>query len=338
MARTRTTAKPKAKPKPRTKKQPASKPNVSHEAAAGAQRPRRLRLPEYKTFRLRRIRHPVRLPSSWKLLKQTLNIIWQNKRVFLGIAIVYGILNMLLVRGLSGGTDVSSLKQQITASLGGGGVGQLATSFSVFVTLLGSSGNDSSPTAGSYQFFLLLIVSLATIWAARQVMAGHKVRVRDAFYKGMYPLIPFILVLVVVLLQILPLIIGGLIYTIVVSFGIAVTPLEQLLWGLLSLVLSFITIYMLCSSLFALYIATLPDMTPWRALKSARQVVRYRRGQVFRKLISLPVALLILSAIIMLPLIWYVPAVAQWVFFAVSMVTLVVVNVYMYALYKALLV
>ena len=337
MARTRTTAKPKPRPKPRAKKQSVSKPSPSSQTIAAAQRPRKLRLPEYKPFRLRRVKHPVRLPSSWKLLKQTLAIIWQNRRVFLGIAIVYGILNMLLVRGLSGGTDVANLKQQITASLGGS-VGQLATSFSVFVTLLGSSGNDSSPTAGSYQFFLLMIVSLATIWAARQVMAGHKIRIRDAFYKGMYPLIPFVIVLVVVLLQLLPMIIGGLIYTIVVSFGIAVTPVEQLLWGLLALVLSFITIYMLCSSLFALYIATLPDMTPWRALKSARQVVRYRRGQVFRKLIALPVALLVLAAIIMLPLIWYVPVVAQWVFFAVSMVALVVVNVYMYALYKALLV
>lgn len=336
MAQTRTTAKPKAKPKPRPKKQSASKPHVSRETIATPQRPRKLRVPEHKLFRLRRVKHPVRLPSAWKLLQQTLSIIWHNKRVFFGIAIVYGVLNMLLVRGLSGGTDVGSLKQQIASSMGN--VGQLATSFSVFVTLLGSSGNDSSSTAGSYQFLLLVIVSLATIWATRQIMAGYKIRIRDAFYKGMYPLVPFVLVLVVVLLQTLPTIIGGLIYNIVIGFGIAVTPLEDLLWGLLSLALSFITVYMLCSSLFALYIATLPDMTPWRALKSARQVVRYRRGRVFRKIVALPIALLTIAAIIMLPLIWYVPGVAQWVFFAVSMVALVVVNVYMYTLYKALLV
>lgn len=334
MARAKTTSKSPSKP---AKKASTSKTRASRQSVSVPKGPRKLRLPAYKTFRMRRIKHPVRLPSAWSLLGQTISLIRHNWRVFLGIALIYGTLNTLLVRGLSGGTDVGSLKQQIATSLGGD-VGQLFTSFSVFVQLLGSSGNDSSPTAGSYQFFLFLIVSLATIWTARQVLAGHKVRPRDAFYKGMYPLIPFILVFVFVLVQALPLLIGGLIYSIVVGFGIATTGLELFLWGLLSLVLGIITVYMLCSSLFALYIVTLPDMTPWRALKSARQVVRYRRGQIFRKLIFLPVALFIAAAVVMLPLIWFVPVVAQWVFFAVSMVTLIVVNVYMYTLYKALLV
>jgi len=337
MARTKTTAKLPSKPVKPTRKPSTSKPTAKHEPTSVPKGPRKLRLPAYKTFRLHRIKHPVRLPSAWRLLGQTLSLIRHNWRIFLGIALMYGVLNMVLVRGFSGGTDVGSLKQQIASSLGGD-VGQFFTSFSVFVQLLGSSGNDSSPTAGAYQFFLLLIVSLATIWAARQVLADHKVRIRDAFYKGMYPLVPFILVFVTVLLQTLPLLIGGVVYTIVINFGIATTAAEQLLWGLLAIVLAFITVYMLCSSLFALYIVTLPDMTPWRALKSARQVVRYRRGQIFRKLIFLPIVLLIVAAAVMLPLIWFAPIVAQWVFFAVSMVALVIVNVYMYTLYKALLV
>lgn len=336
MARAKTTSKSPSKSVKRNKKPSTSRTAVRHEPVSVPKGPRKLHLPAYKAFRLRRIKHPVRLPSAWSLLKQTLSLIGHNWRVFFGIALIYGVLNMLLVRGLSGGTDVGSLKQQIASSLGGN-VGQFFTSFSVFVQLLGSSGNDSSPTAGSYQFFLLLIVSLATIWTARQVLAGHKVRPRDAFYRGMYPLIPFILVFIFVLVQTLPLLIGGLIYSTVVGFGIAATGLELFLWGLLALVLGFITVYMLCSSLFALYIVTLPDMTPWRALKSARQVVRYRRGQLFRKLIFLPIALFVAAAVVMLPLIWFVPVVAQWVFFAVSMVALVVINVYMYTLYKALL-
>lgn len=334
MPRTATVSKPKAKPIKR--KKPAAPAGSSLKSVAVPTRPRRLHLPAYKPFRLRRIKHPVRLPSAWKLLGQTLSTLWHNKRVFLGLAVVYGVLNLVLVRGLNGGADISSLKQQMAASLGN--PGQLATDFSVFVSLLGSSGNDANPAAGPYQFFLLLVVSLATIWAARQVMAGHAVRVRDAFYRGMYPLVPFVLVFVVVLLQTLPLLIGGLLYTIVVNVGIAATPVEQMLWGLLALVLAIVTIYMLCSSLFALYIVTLPDMTPRRALKSARQLVRYRRGQIFRKLLFLPLALLGMAAVVVLPFIWLVPPVAQWVFFAYSMLTLVIVHTYMYRLYKALLV
>jgi hypothetical protein len=335
MPRTRTTAKPKAKPIKR-KQTPSTKKPTAKDAAA-AIKPRRLHVPVSRPFRFSRVKHPVRLPSSWGLFRQAIGLIWRNKRVFLGLALMYGILNMVLVRGLSGGTDVNTLKQQTAASLGGN-PGQLATDFSVFVSLLGSTGNDANPTAGPYQFFVLLVVSLATIWATRQVLAGHMIRIRDAFYKGIYPLVPFVLVLVVVLLQAIPLLVGGLIYVIVISTGIAVTGIEQLLWGLLSLTIAFTTVYMLCSSLFALYIVTLPDMTPWRALRSARQVVRYRRGQILRKLLFLPVALLVINGAIMLPLIWFLPVVAQWIFFVLSMLTLVVVHVYMYTLYKALLV
>jgi len=256
--------------------------------------------------------------------------------LFLGIALIYGILTMVLVQSFSAGADVDSLKQQLNLGLSGS-LGQLVSGISVLTVLLASSGNASNPTAGSYQFIIALTVSLAAIWAVRQTLAGNKVRLRDAFYRGMYPLVPFILVFVVVLIELVPVVIGGTIFRIIVLNGIATTTAEMLPWLALLLVLLFISMYMLCSSLFALYIVTLPDMTPLRALRSARLLVRYRRGQVFRKLLFLPVALILLAALIMLPLILFIPPLATWVFFALSMFGLVIIHAYMYVLYKALL-
>jgi hypothetical protein len=94
---------------------------------------------------------------------------------------------------------------------------------------------------------------------------------------------------------------------------------------------------MLSSSLFALYIVTLPDMTPLTALRSARQLVRYRRWTVLRKIFWLPVALLILAAVIMVPIIIWLTAIAQWVFFLLTMFSLVATHAYMYNLYRELL-
>jgi hypothetical protein len=246
------------------------------------------------------------------------------------------VLNILLVRGFSSGTNVSSLKHQISQAASGN-IGQLAVGFSVFVSLLASSGNSSSATAGAYQIFLGLIISLATIWVLRQVMAGERIRLRDAFYKGMYPLIPFILVLLVVLVQTVPFLIGGGLYNLVVTNGIAVYATEKLLWGLLFFVLAVISAYMLCSSLFALYIVTLPDMTPMKALRSARQLVRYRRLSVFRKLLFLPVALLVIAAAIMVPIIVLAAPVAPWALFVLAMAGLIALHAYMYTLYRELL-
>ncbi len=303
-------------------------------APAEPARSRRLKLPAYRPFRLKRIKYPERLPNAWRLSIAMWRMLWRRRGLFIGIAAVYGILTVLLVNGLSGSTDIATLKQQFDL---GGGVGALASSIAVFATLLVSSGSSTSADNGAYQLILGLITSLATIWAVRQTMADRRVTIRDAFYRGMYPLIPFVLVLLVVLLQTVPLLIGGWLYSTVTVQGIAATGLEQALWGGLFAALAFASVYMLCSSLFALYIVTLPDMTPMKALRSARQLVRYRRGQVVTKLLFLVVMLLVAAAVIMVPLIIVVPVVAQWIFFVLPIFGLVIVHAYMYTVYKALL-
>jgi hypothetical protein len=184
---------------------------------------------------------------------------------------------------------------------------------------------------------LALITSLAVIWALRQTLLGKKNRVRDAYYRGMYPLVPFLLVLLVIALQLLPLLIGSTIYSIVLSNGIAVHAWEKIAWSGLFAGLTVITLYLISSSIFALYAVTIPDTTPMNALRSARQLVQGRRWVVIRKLLALPVLLLIAAAIIMLPIILVVTPLAPWIFFLLTMLSLTVMHTYLYLLYRELL-
>lgn len=278
----------------------------------------------------------ARLSSVWQLTQSTGNLLWEHRRLFITITIVYGLLNLLLVRGLASDTNLTELKDQLN-SIFTGNFGALASSLSIFALLVGSAGNASSETAAAYQLFLALIVSLAVIWALRQAMAGAQVRAKDAYYKGMYPLVPFTLVLMVVGLQLIPLLIGSALYSVVINNGIAVLFLEKALWAALFGLLASVTLYMLSSSLFALYIVTLPDMTPVKALRSARELVRNRRWTVLRKILFLPLLLLVLSAVIMLPIIILITPAAQWVFFLLTMFSTVAVHAYMYTLYRELL-
>ncbi len=326
----RTSAKAVSK-KTSAKKLPAQSQSVA------SNKPRRLKPRTYKTLRVaKRIKHPIKLPNVWRLTRISGKLLWEHKRLFIGIILVYGLLNLILVQGLAGSTDVGTLKQGLSQVFTGH-LGPLISSLSIFAVLVGSAGNGSSPTAGAYQLFLALITSLAVIWALRQVLTGTVIRVRDAYYRGMYPLIPFILVLIVVGLQLIPLLIGSLLYSLVVNNGIAVFFIEKLLWAILYGLLALLSLYMLSSSLFALYIVTLPDMTPLKALRSARELVRYRRWTVLRKILCLPIILLILAAIIMLPIIIWLTALAQWIFFLLTMAGLVAVHTYMYMLYRELL-
>lgn len=309
--------------------------------ASGAQpvksRPRKLKPSQYQSFKLqKRIKHNVKLPNVYRLAKLTATTVWQHKGLFAGITIVYGLLNLLLVQGITGGNDLVDLKATLD-EIFTGNIGKIMSGLSIFVVLVGSSGNASNETAGAYQFFLALICSLAIIWALRQVMAGQKLRIRDAYYRGMYPFVPFVLVLLVVGLQLVPLLIGSALYSIVVSNGIAVYFIEKLLWGLLYGMLALLSLYMLSSSLFALYIVTLPDMTPMKALRSARELVRHRRWTVLRKLLALPVMLLIIAAVIMLPIIIWLTPLAQWIFFVLTTTALLAIHAYIYTLYRELL-
>jgi hypothetical protein len=300
---------------------------------------RRLKVHAYRSFRLqKKVKRQTGtpLPSGFALLKTALKIIRQNWKVFLGISALYALLTAGLVTGFSA-VNLSDAKQSF-GEVVSGQINQAATGLSLFVYMLGSAGaTGGNPAASVYQIVLGVVVSLAIIWTLRQVYAGKTVRVRDGFYQGMYPFVQFVLVLLVVGLQLLPLLAGAAVYQLVVANGIAATPVEFLLWLALFFLLALLSIYMVCASLFALYIVSLPGVTPFAALRSAKQLVLHRRWAVVRKVLFLPLALIVIMAVITIPFIMLVTPVAPWLFFILSTMVLVVVHGYLYALYKAML-
>ncbi len=304
-----------------------------------AQKKRRLDNPQYKSFRLsKRIHHPsnVKLPGSWSLLKTTFGIIKSNWKYFGLMTLIYGILTFLFVRSSSKPVDIVELKDTFNTLLGQSG--GAASTVSLFGILIGSSGL-SSDIAGTYQLILILVFSLATVFGLRHIYSSStaKPSVKDSLYQGMTPIIPFILVLLVVGLQLMPLSIGTSLYSTVIASGIAVTALEKVLWLLLLILLGVLTFYMISSSIFALYIVMLPKMTPMKSLRSARDLVRHRRWTVMRKLVALPVYLLILLAIIVMPMIAFTPRFAEMIFFVLTLLLLPFIHTYIYTLYRKLL-
>ncbi len=283
-----------------------------------------------------------KVSGSFRLFANSLNVLKQNWRLFLVITLIYGVLSIILVRGIGGGLDLSGIKDSIKQGTNGQ-YSQLATGTILFSYLLGSSGGSASAdstnqaSAGTYQTMLVILMSLVIIWALRQVLAKQAIKARDAFYNGMYPLVQFILVLLVIGLQLMPMLIGAWIYGSVIGNSLANTGLEKFLWLLLFFALTVASIFMISSSIFAAYIVTLPNMTPLKALRSAKALVKNRRWLVIRKVLFLPLAILVIAAVIMIPLILILTPVAEWVFFALSMFGLVVVHSYMYSLYRELL-
>jgi len=274
-----------------------------------------------------------------KLFCKCLLIIWGRKRLFLGILLVYFVASLVLVKGLSVTNNLQDTKSGLD-ELVSGGWDKVLTGAALFSVLISGLNNPATEVGGAYQSILFVGASLAIIWALRQSLSqkkSYKIQVRDAFYKGFYPIVPLLVVVVVMGIQMIPVAVANFLYSIMISGGLAVTALEKSLWLVLILMLLLLSVYMVCSSLFAVYIVTLPDIRPMQALRSARELVRFRRAMVIRRLIVLPLTLLFGVAVIVVPVIFLSPNIAEWLFFLLSMASLVVAHSYLYVLYRELL-
>lgn len=327
--------------KPKTNAQKPSKPVVKKTpkvVPAAPDKPRMLKKPTYKSFRphKRIASTKPKLSSAFQILRKTLSGIRTNWKLFGGITAIYVILTLMLVRGFASNVDLAGTKAALN-EIYNGQIGTAGLSLTLFGSLL-SSGNGAASSVGSvYQSMLLVIISLATIWGLRQVSAGNKPRIRDAFYKGLYPIVPLILVLLVIGLQLIPMAVAGWLYSAVIVGGVAGTLIEKILWILLVILAILLSLYMISSSLFALYIVTLPDMEPMQALRSARQLAVHRRWTILRKIVFLPFILFVIAALIMLPTIILLPFIAEWIFLVLSLFGWIVTLCYIYNLYKELL-
>ena len=277
-----------------------------------------------------------RLPSVFSLAKSSWQILWRNRTSMSFIILIYGLAYLVLVLGLSSPNNVSSLKHEFSGVFHGH-LSSLYSGLSIYTYLVGSSTSSPSAAGSAYQVFIILIASLAIIWSLRQYYQGIKIRARDSYYRGLYPFVPFLLVLLFIVVELIPLLIGLFLYGTLINGGIAVTGLEKVLSLIPIIGLISLSFYLLASSLMALYIVTLPNMTPMKAIKSARGLVKGRRGLVLKKMVFLPVLLLIITGIIMLPFIYLVPAIAAWLFYLLSLVGLVYIHSYLYALYRGLI-
>ncbi|HEX5797223.1 MAG TPA: hypothetical protein VFX86_02430 [Candidatus Saccharimonadales bacterium] len=307
-------------------------------ASAKEKRPRTRKERSYKSFRLSKKIKPAQkkpLPGIIRLCKLATIPFKKNKKLFLGIMSVYFILTAIFVSGISTLPGFVEVKDNIEQLIGGEITG-IASTLTLFTYALSSSGGTGASST-NYQIFISLIVSLAVIWSIRQVLAGEKIGVRQAFYQGIYPLVPFLLVLFVIGLQLIPFLIGSFLLSTVLANQIAISAMEQALWWVVFILLSTLSFYMVVSSVFALYISTLPDMTPIKALRSARGLVPHRRFGIALRIAGLPMVLIVLYAFVLIPLIYIIPVLVIPAFLALNSFSIFFVHSYLYNLYRNLL-
>lgn len=274
----------------------------------------------------------TKLPGSFYLTSQVFSTLRKYWKPLGGIVLVYLVLNIIFASGIS---SLSSSVTDIKNNLENGH--RFWNALGGFSTLVGSAGASSSQTASILQTVLIVMVSLVIIWGLRQLLAGNSVGVKEAYYRSMTPLVPFLLVLAVIFIQLLPVTLGMAVITLILTTIFAGSTLLTTILVVIFAALAVWSAYMISSSIFALYIVTLPDMQPRQALRSAKSLVQFRRWPLMRRLIFLPVFILIAMGIIIVPLILYASFLVAPIFYILSALAILFVHTYFYSLYRSLL-
>ncbi len=288
-----------------------------------------------KTKKSKKTQNPAKqsfdVISARSLIKKVLVMIKQNWKMFAIFTIIYGLFMLVLVQSPAK-FSITDIKLTITDSL----PEQSDNSTLIAGVLVGES-TDIGSLGATYGVFLFIIFSLAMIYLLRAMYEGKQVRVRDGFYKGMYGLVPAIILYAIIMLQLLPMAIGGIIFSIVSLYGIAVNIVESIIiWTVLGAFI-LLSVYYLSASIMAVYLVTLPDVTPLEALKQAKKIVKGRRGKIMARLITGSIVYMIVAGAGLVFAIAVVPAVAVYWWWLVGVVALPVAHAYLYNLYRSLL-
>lgn len=307
----------------------------------------------HRSFQLTRRRdyiRPLDLPGNISFTAEVTRTLWKYKKTFLWLIAIY----IILYAGLVGvqsqetyGTISDTLKETGSEIFTGnwGAIGQA----SLLLATVASSGVSTESTEGQQIFSVLLFLMawLTTVWLLRNLIAGHKVKLRDGLYNSGAPLFAMIIVTLFVAIQLIPIAVAAIGYTAATSTGLlAAGGAGAMLFWIGAALLTVLSLYWITSSLFAMIIVTIPGMYPYQAIRTAGDIMLGRRIKILLRWLWMSLMVVLAWAIVMIPIIlidmglkslWPVIAwlpIVPIVTLTMAAATTIWVSAYVYLLYR----
>lgn len=275
------------------------------------------------------------LPKFRSLFLDSAKVLKRNWKLLGGISLVYGAVYLLFAKGVSS-LDLDGLKTSIETNLGVS-TASFGGRFLLASVVLQESGSLSE-TGTVFMFFISMVTVLALIWAFRHIWSNKTTTVKAAFYQGMYPLVPFVLMMVRAIVQLLPVLTGAYILGLGINNETFISGTEKFWFTLLLLVVPAIwSIRMLLNTTFGLIIVTIPKMTPQTAYREAKILVKPHRAYLVRQFLAFGFSLLILATGLMLVFLKTVPGLAPIMGLLFTIIFLPFFMTFTYSLYRKLL-
>ncbi len=301
-----------------------------------------------KTLR-RDYKRSLKLPGYFAFSKHVRQTLWVNRKTFILLAIVYALITVLMV-GIASQDNYTTVVNTLKSTSGdmfNGFWGNLGSAGLLSLTAI--TGGLSTSLTDSQQIYaglIVLLTWLTTVWLLRNILAGHKVKLRDGLYNAGSPILPTFLVALLAIVQLLPLALALIAYGAAVSTGLLNNGVEAMLFWVADGLLALLSVYWLSSTFFALIIVTLPGMYPYQAIKTAGDLVVGRRLRLLLRFSWMALGILIVWGLVLIPTIIFdswlknIWSAVNWlpivpvVLLALSALTIVWVSSYTYLLYR----
>ena len=263
----------------------------------------------HRSFRRTRRRDYVKqfkLPGYISFTKSVLKVIWANRKKFIIVILLYAILTIIMV-GIASEDTYSTLKDTLNSSSGSffsGTLGDIQKSGLLFLTAFtGGISSELSEAQQIYAGILLVMAWLTNVWLLRNILADHKIKVRDALYNAGAPILPTFMVAILFIVQLIPIALAMVGYGAASTTGLLSGGVEAMMFWIAAGLLAVLSLYWVTSTIISLVVVTLPGMYPYQAIKIGGDLVVGRRLKIILRFIWMIFLLTIFWAIILIPII-----------------------------------
>lgn len=263
----------------------------------------------HRSFQLTRRRdyvRPLELPGNISFTSEVTRTLWKYKSTFGLLAVVYVFLFALLV-GLQSQdtyTTLTGTLKETGSELFAGNWGAIGQAGVLFLSIA-SFGVSTESTEAQQIFSVLvfLLIWLTTVWLLRNLLAGHKVKLRDGLYSAGSPLFATAIIAVIIAIQLIPVAVALIAYNAALTSGILAGGAASMLFWIGAALLCVLSLYWITSSLFAMIIVTLPGTYPYQAIKAAGDIMIGRRIKILLRWLWMSLMVILFWIVIMLPVI-----------------------------------
>ena len=282
----------------------------------------------------------------------TFKIIFKNWKLFLPLVLLATVMGIVLVGMMSEETYQEFQKAfDQTNEEYNGRFGNVAKAGLMLISTVATGGlnQNMGELESTFMIIIFLVLWLVTVYILRHVMAGKKLKLRDALYNALAPLLSTLCLMLLFIVELVPALIAIILYVVANDTGFLSTPFYALILFILAALLILLTIYLISRTIVAMVAVTVPGTYPVQALRIAADVLTGRRVRFIVRLLFLVFVVAIIYVIVMLPIIlldMWLKASFEWLsnvpivsFFLVLVTTFVFVyaSSYIYLFYRRMI-